>query len=226
MSKILKFMVMDSISVKTEIKPMQGILVVLLSVFGYFSMGIYGIVLGLVPLINLLIMAAFAMGDNGLDSLYVTLFISRKTVVAGRYIYILALKFLIVGIYFVAVAVASSILGYDLSATSLLAMIMGMFIMTSLINSITIPFMFKVGFRQAKSVINMIPLVMMGVIILVMRLAPGESYAIIENMSGGISGFIFGANAFVSVFAVILLWAAVMMASCLVALKFYSKRSL
>jgi len=225
MSKILKFMVMDGISVKTEIKPMQGILVVLLSVFGYFSMGIYGITLGLVPFLSILIAAPFAMGDNGLDSLYTTLFLSRKTVVLGRYAYALALSVVIGGIYFLAGAIASSVLGYDISMISLLTIKMGAVLVSSILNSITMPFMFKVGYRQAKSIINMLPMLVMLGFILVMRLAPGESYAIIENMSGGISGFIFGANAFVSVFAVILLWVAVMVVSCLVALKFYSKRS-
>jgi len=224
MSKIAKFITLDIFSVKTEVRPIQVVLALVISAIGFFFMGGYGIALGFLPLVNIFISAPFAVGDNGLDSLYVTLFISRKNVVVGRYTYAFAIHIALVCVYFATGMIASGIAGTGLNAISLLAMLLGVFIVATTINAVTIPVMFKIGYRQAKSLVNMLPLLVVAGSTLLMRFHADASYDVTASLSDTMSDHVFGMESVTLVVAIFVTWVAVMIVSYLVSLRFYAKR--
>ena len=224
MNKAVKFVIMDFISLKTEFAIKHMIMLVVLSILGFNNMGVYGIALSLVPLIGILISYPFAMGYDGLDSLYASLSISRKTVVGGRYLFALFASAAAAIVYFLVGIAVAGILSSEINLLSYLAVLIGAFFVANVTNAISIPLMFKIGFKQARTIISLLPMGLMLAVMLLVNFQEGESHYIVENVSYNMNASMFGAGAFAPVVFGVAVCVLVFFGSYVLSLKFYQQR--
>ena len=93
----------------------------------------------------------FMVGDkNGIDALYCTLPVRRRTVVAGRYLFTLFLLLLTVVFQLVLACLAYLLLGISLSVPAFASIMAGMLAWLLLMNAFSLPLYFKVGYSRAK----------------------------------------------------------------------------
>jgi len=223
MTKLVRFMIMDLVSMKSEIKPKNLISAGAIAILGYISMGASGITIGLLPLVTLLATYPFASGNNGLDHLYAALGITRKSVVAGRYMFALAVGVLVAIIFFVMGISAAAVMGDAISVSVFAIVLIVAFTLTSVVVAINLPILFKLGFRDAKSFTMLFPPLLMVGLLLAMRMVAGGSHYFMANLSYDLSGFDFSAN-FVPIVVIAVVWVVLMACSFMLSLKFYSKR--
>ena len=93
----------------------------------------------------------FMVGDkNGIDALYCTLPVRRRTVVAGRYLFTLALLLFASVFILLLSGLASLLPGLSLFSPVFAGILAAMLVWMLLTNAITLPVYFKVGYSRAK----------------------------------------------------------------------------
>jgi len=100
MSNLMNAIRLDMFSVKSDIKPKSLIIYVIMAGIGYVTMGSPGIIMSILMLAGSLTTFTFSAGKNGLDTLYATLHISRKTTVLARYLFALFIYIIATVAYF------------------------------------------------------------------------------------------------------------------------------
>lgn len=109
-------------------------------------------------MIMLVISYPFAIIDkNHLDILYGTLSLSKKSIVIGRYLFVLLLTIVCAILSIVCSLILSSIIKEEIVISQLLLIVCSMFTVLSLVISLQYPIYFKYGYTKAK-MIAMIPL--------------------------------------------------------------------
>ncbi|MDR0249430.1 MAG: ABC-2 transporter permease [Oscillospiraceae bacterium] len=96
----------------------------------------------------------FAIGEkSNMDALYVTLSLTRKTVVAGRYLFALALDACVVAMLLALTAVSLLLTGAEATgaaARAALAALAGVFALAVVAQAVQMPFYFRFGYSKAK----------------------------------------------------------------------------
>jgi hypothetical protein len=96
----------------------------------------------------------FALGEkSNMDALYVTLNLNRKNVVAGRYLFALALNVCTLLFAFVLSTIgllAASAVGVKINETETLAAVLALCAVFIVIQAIQLPLFFKLGYAKAK----------------------------------------------------------------------------
>jgi hypothetical protein len=155
MNKLLAFVRLDFITIKPYLTIKNLLIFAVVAIFlttmsGNISSGMsVGIMIG-----TLFISYPFAIGEkNNIDALYVTLSLDRKTVVAGRYLFTLAFNIcaILFSIFFAIVGVlVTGATGLEIGKSDILlagVLLAAAFIV---IQSIQLPFFFKMGYTKAK----------------------------------------------------------------------------
>jgi ABC-2 type transport system permease protein len=107
----------------------------------------------------------FSIGDkNGLDTLYGTLAISKKTVVTGRYMFAVTLEMICAALSIILSWVLSFIIKTDYIITDELFTLCLLSFIFSLIVAIQYPIYFKYGYNKAK-VVALVPLLIIFILI-------------------------------------------------------------
>ena len=218
MKKIFNFVLMDFVSIKSAFKFRLLVIFVAMSVVGFLSFGTSGISLGGFLILSLLGTHTFSEGQNGLDRFYISLHISRKDVVFGRYVFVFALMVLATFLYLGAGVLLPLALGYELTF-QYLPMMFGVFLMSNAIFSISLPLFFKWGYKKARPVVQFLPLVLaMGLAFLLGNFdaeAEADIAYVVSNFAAPSSiGIVIATS--IAIFAV----------SLMVSLKIYEKREL
>lgn len=114
----------------------------------------------------------FAVIDkNHLDVLYGTLSVSRKSIVIGRYVFVLILITVCGLLAFGSSLALSAIIGEELIIPQLLVMLCALFMTVSLVVALQYPIYFKLGYTKAKMA-AMIPLfIVFALIVMIPTLA-------------------------------------------------------
>ena len=93
----------------------------------------------------------FAVGEkNGIDALYATLPITRKTVVAGRYVFSLILNILVAAIGVLTILVFSVVFKAEFAAIEILMVTLVSIVIFGVIQAMQLPIYFKLGYAKAK----------------------------------------------------------------------------
>ena len=224
MNKLMRFVIMDLTSIKSELKSRKILFSLLIAIVGYTSLGVGGITMGLLPLVTLLATYPFAAGNDGLDHLYATLGLTRRFVVTGRYFFALAMGVLVTVVFFAVGVATAAVLGDAINLTDLVSILVVAFLVTSLIVALNLPLLFKMGFRDAKSFAMMFPLVLMLGFMLVMHTFGGGSPYFLAELSQNISGFAISDTLNPIMVVVITTWFFLIACSYKLSLTFYSKR--
>ena len=168
----------------------------------------------------------FMVGDkNGIDALYCTLPMLRRAVVAGRYLFTLALLLFAGAFTLLLAGLASLLPGISLSAPVFVGILAGMLAWLLLSNAITLPVYFKVGYTRAKFFSYLpyfiIPLAVLIITSLLPRLA---TQAELETLLLSAAAWL-SQNLWLLVLGAVVILAALYYASYKLAAHFYQKRS-
>jgi hypothetical protein len=159
---------------------------------------------------------------HNMDALYITLNVSRKTVVKGRYIFALIMLFGGVLATFTMLGaglLAENLLNINLNASTAILMALGMTAVQIVTQAVQLPITMKRGMKSGSNVFIQLPL-------LVMILLVGFAVSFFGN--DGVASLIEtvseGALAWILPVAVVVVLCAVVYASYRVAVKVYSDR--
>lgn len=162
----------------------------------------------------------FAVGEkNGIDTLYPTLSIIRKSVVLGRYLFALTFDICSGIIAFVYQLVVMTILQKDFNASETLATILVLFVIFTVIQAIQLPIYFKLGYAKAK-MLAYLPFFAVTFVVLAAKNIFGDG--LISFLTAAIEWM--AANPIVTAGIGITLWLGIMIVSCRTSLAFYQKR--
>ena len=227
MSKLRSFVKLDFITIKPYFTKKNLLLFAAVIIYMSIVSGtiISGAMIG-VMFGTIFMSYPFALGEKGnLDELYATLSLSRKTVVAGRYLFTLVLNLCVVIIVFAFTAIGVTI-GSLISESSghgeitaealwLLAAVVAIFMV---MQSMMLPMYFKLGYTKGK-IFNLVPFVALS--------AGSMAFSSIARSNGGINrivGFINAMNGEMLGVCAVLALGFVVCVSYLLSLSFYRKR--
>ncbi len=163
----------------------------------------------------------FAVGEkNGLETLYATLSLNRKTVVIGRYLFVFTMEVITMAFAVLSTWAAAMVLNEEFVLTESLLILFVSSGIFSMIVAIQYPIYFKMGYNKAKFV-ALIPLVMILIIVL-------QIQKLLEFMKWDISLNDLLTKAMenqVLTYAVMVLGGLLILSlSCFVSYKFYCKK--
>ena len=218
MNSLINFIVLDVHSLKNGFGIRMLVAFIVVSVGGFFIMGLDGISLGGAFIIPAIATQTFMVGGDGLDRFYVTLSLSRKDVVVGRYAFVFVATLGIIAAYFF-IGVALSFFTDQVTSFSHLPALVSVYFLSSLISSVLLVFLFKLGFKKARPITHFLPILMMLAIMLIERqLGDGLVYNV-EQVLEPVSG---ASVTLATIGASLLIFAA----SMCISLHLYKKRDL
>jgi len=226
MRDIVSFIKLEMMSVKSSLSMKTLFLFGALIVVGYMSMGITGIAVGAVPIIVNIASYPFAVGENGLDRLFASLSLPRRTVVMGRYIFAILLA-LAVSLVYLGVGHILFSIDQMPSLTPLLIVVAGTFVISTFLIAINLPVLFKVGFKKAKFFSSMLPIFMVLALAVASNLQGDSGENIIASIFGFFSRMMSGDGFIYDVLiptGLIFTWVAAILASLLISHKLYDSR--
>jgi len=164
----------------------------------------------------------FAVGEkSNLDALYATLALSRREVVAGRYLFAIGLDVGAAALALAAGPMVRGITGEDVGIVQLAATIAIVFAVFSLVQAVQLPLYFKLGYAKAKFVAVMpYVLISVGGLAAATVMKDRNVVALAANVFVWIE-----ANPVWFAGACMTVWAVIMAASCRLAAAFYQKRA-
>jgi len=231
MHETTKFLVLEFLSVKYHLNLSTLLIFGILSVGGFFLIGVIGLVMGIMPFTLSMATYTFAAGNNGLDHLYTTLSIDRKTVVEGRYIFSITIVALASCIYFLLGLILSAITQEGINLTAFFVIVIGFFAFSSILSFIELPVLFKMGYKRARIFIALLPVTIAFGMSVVMHVT-------VYNNDAGVYSFMdsterfrepffyngFSLGTAMGLLATVGVWLLILFVSYVVSLSFYIKR--
>lgn len=153
MKNIKKFILLDFITIKPYIT-LKNLLILLLisAMMTYFNRQISGAIAIVSMFSTIYISYPFAVGNqNGIDTLYHILGLSRDEIVIGRYSWTFIINGIGVLFAFCLSLLYSYIFNFDVQILELIIMIAVIFIALTLVQAFQLPIYFKHGYMKAKS---------------------------------------------------------------------------
>ncbi|MCL2400624.1 MAG: ABC-2 transporter permease [Defluviitaleaceae bacterium] len=229
MCKIRKFITLEFISIKPDLKPKNLLIFTVLAVVGFIIAGPPGMLMGIFPIATNIVSSSFSAGTDGLDALYGTLAITRKTVVRGRYLFAFIIAAIFSIFYFMIVALGSMLLQNSISTQGLLLVTLVFFIFQSIMSIVDLPILFKIGFKRARLFVGMFPLFVLLMFMLISR-AYGTSYEspdvfeIADDAGAMFFNVAFLRENIFSLTLAVISWLSLASVSFVLSLNFYTKR--
>ena len=223
MSKLLAFMKLDFITVKPYLTAKH--LLVMLGVALLMSINdtTNSIVLGFLMMFALLYSSyPFAVGEkNTIDALYMTLPLDTRSIVLGRYGFVLALNAAGCVVSFSLSFIMQTVMQRTFDPVETLFTILVLFAIYTIFQAFQLPVYFKLGYAKAKFIASL-PLAIIPLVITLSLGAVFSDYEIKEMLTAALN-WIVGNAALVSVTG-ITLWLLIMFSSYKLSLRFYSNR--
>lgn len=216
MNKIMNMVHLDLISLKPNFKIGMVIFLLVLMIPAYLDMGSLGIAL-VVLMFSEMVGASdvFSAGRGGLDSLYASLFVERKTVVIARYLFSTLTSF-VATVIAILIGLAVSLMSsnyFNMSEFLILcsANLLVMFVMSS----INLPILFKLGFKNARTISMILPMALPFVAFMLVNVQDMEPEYLMAQVSENLQQ---------EIILAILICVVVKVVSCLLSIKFYTER--
>ena len=222
MSKVLPFIKLDFLTIKPYLTGKNTIIMVFLPIFLMWGNRSAPFAAGFLMLFGTLFISyPFSAGErNGIDLLYATLSITRKTVVLGRYLFAMVLNLCAGVLAYILIFLASMLLKIDFQHGSIISLVLALLIVYSIVQAFQLPFYFKLGYAKARFIIY-IPLAAFPFIVAMLST---------QIQSTGLAANLYGVliwlenNPSLLIAACIVLWLVIEFVSYFFALKFYQKR--
>jgi len=222
MNKTLSFVKLDYMTIKTYLSWKTVLLFLVVFAFMGYGTGEVSALIGVAMMYSTIFACyPFAIGDkNGIDTLYATLPITKKTVVTGRYAFSLLLNGFMAAASFGVSAILMPAFGKTFHLKTTLLTVLLCFALFSILEAVQLPLYFKLGYARAKFLaylpLAVFPAAVLGASSL---LGKGRMLPIIESILTWSQNNII----FTAVFAVVI-WASAMLLSGVLSFRFYQKR--
>ena len=222
MSKALSFVRLDFITVKPYITT-KNLLILLVAVVALsFNNTGSGVLIGIIMAFALMYSSyPFAIGEkNGIDQLYSTLPMSKRSVVLGRYGFVLAFD-VMSGVAACIFSFAfQTILRQTFSLYETLLTVLLLFVIYTFFQAIQLPIYFKLGYAKAKFLaympIAVFPLVAVAV---GSRFSKVDWVGLVDSMLLWVSY-----NKLLAIAIITIIWITIMFVSYNISFGFYKKR--
>lgn len=156
MSEILKFVKLDFVTFKNTMGSFKA-LILLIAVVMYFFFGIFSLA-GLLPMVlPMLTIQNFAAGNDGLDLFYTSLHLKRKSVVFGRYAFIISVNTVVLMLFFGLSFLRSE----NLLSQVVLVQILSILSVSMIMDFFNTTLLFRLGFKKGKIIAQSLPLFLM-----------------------------------------------------------------
>ena len=219
---IYKFICLEFITIKTTAEIKRLIICFIFATAVFVAGGTMGIIM-LFPFLTMLNTFLFSAGKDGLDCLYASLSVSRKTVVMGRYLFNYISTLAIIIICFIIGTIVMLAMQDEFSVYIFLLMSLVSFFIATLFNAINMPILFKVGFKKTRMLAIIVPTGVIVCVVLIVNLlgidtdreafvAAADTFG--EIAEANIAGVLFG----------VMIWSLVQIVSYSLSVRFYNKR--
>ncbi len=220
MSRTLSFVKLDFITIKPYITVKNMIIFAAVALVMIITSGEGVTAIGMTMVFGTLYVSyPFAVGEkNGIDSLYATLSLTRRTVVFGRYLFALIVDLCagLVSLLISFIILTAMQKEFNLQESLIVALVV--FIIFSILQAFQLPLYFKLGYAKAKFAAYL-PFVGFPLAIFLftgMLRSKTQSLAFILEWAA--------ANTLISYLMGIAIWSVIMIISYHAALAFYKKR--
>lgn len=171
----------------------------------------------------LIVSYPFSISDkNGLDTLYSTLALKRKTVVIGRYLFVLILEVIFIILAFICSLALSIVTKTEFILSEMLFILSMLSCIFSLVIAIQYPIYFKYGYNKAK-ILSLVPLF---IVFLAIIQLPTLAKLFNFNFSWDTIITIIMKNTFLIYIVPVVLGLILLAFSCSMSCKIYTKRDL
>ncbi|MDR1430850.1 MAG: ABC-2 transporter permease [Propionibacteriaceae bacterium] len=217
----IRFARLDMLTVKPYLTVKNALIFLVVAVFVGFGIGNTSGTLAVVMMIAVVYAGyPFAVGErSNLDALYVMLSVSRRTVVAGRYLFVAALD---VAAALLAVLVSLPIVVW-LSAdpVELACSLVAVLIAVVLMECLQLPIYFKVGYTKGRAASYVPALALVAVVVLAANLV-GSNEALARQLTS--ASALIAANPLLATLLLAAALVAVVAVSLAVSTRFYQAR--
>jgi len=222
MNKLLSFVKLDYMTLKPYLTWKTALLFLAVLAFIGYGTGEVSALVGMCMMFSVIFACyPFAVGDrNGIDTLYATLPITKKTVVIGRYVFTLALNLFIGVASLLVSAILMMALKKDFNGADALIITLVCFALFSVVEAVQLPIYFRFGYAKAK-LLAYLPLAGFPAVVVAASTLLGKKrlFPFLENVFSWVQ-----ANAYVTAALAVILWASIMIFSVVLSLRFYMKR--
>ena len=222
MRKVLIFARLDLLTIKSYLTWKVMLLFAAVCAAVGYGTGDTAVIVGLCMLYGVIFSSyPFAVGEkSALDTLYITLPVSKKQIVAGRYLFSFCLTLTALALSCILSFILMTVLGkeFDLALTLISALVC--FLLFSLIEAIQMPIYYKFGYTKAKFLTH-IPLIAFPAATIIVSTLVGKNnlMPLVTNAMAWVEANM----ALTSIFAVVL-WVVIMFSSAALSYRLYRKR--
>lgn len=222
MNRILAFTRLDYITIKPYLTKKNLLIFAAVALIMLFSSDSSASAIGILMFYASIYAGyPFAVGEtSGIDSLYTVLSIERKTVVSGRYLFILVLNICFGLLAYIFSFIGSLLLQKEFNSREALMVTIVVFLVYSIIQAIQLPIYFKLGYTKAKF-IAYLPFI--GLFLLFMGFSGLVKKLELQKQAGNLFAW-FSGNPELSAFFGIASWLVIFGISYSVSLAYYKKR--
>lgn len=223
MNKALSFVRLDFVTVKPYFTLKNFAIIIVAPLIILISTGVSTMTVGMFVIIAVLyVNYPFAVCEkNGMDALYPTLSINRRTVVLGRYLFALAFDLCAALMGLVLTFVPLSVMQKTVNVGEMMLTLLATFAVVSLIEAVQLPIYFKLGYSKAK-VVAYLPFIGFWLAAMAVNRFLPEVGSLPEEISGFFGWF--ASNPYIAVLFGIIIWFGLMLISYQKSLSYYSKR--
>lgn len=221
MKKIFNFIKLDFMSIKPYITLKNLLIYIVVALITSFGSESYTSAVAIFITFTMLYATyPFAVGDqNGIDSLYTILGISKKDVVKGRYGFLLIMSIIGMMLGFVVYLLLSFIFKTPINLSEAMFGTVSSILVLSINHFILYPVFFKNGYIKSKSLV-FLPLMIIGLIaILSVQFFKGKNLQILNE----ITQFLVS-NPLLVALAILIIWFVILMISYKKSYKHYVRR--
>jgi hypothetical protein len=222
MNKVLRFTRLDIITIKPYLTWKVLLLFLAVCALVAYGTGETSIIIGMCMMYGVIFASyPFAVGEkNALDTLYLTLPISKKHIVAGRYLFSVFLNLGALILSCLLSFIMVNILKREFDWIVNLVSILVCFVLLSLIEAIQIPIYYKFGYTKAK-ILTYLPLIALPATTLIVSAIAGENnlLPILADAMGWLES-----NMILALLLSVIIWAGIMLLSAVISYRFYKKR--
>ena len=222
MTKVIKFAKLDLLTVKPYLTWKVALLFLAVCAMVGYGTGDTAVVVGMCMIYGVIFSSyPFSVGEkSALDTLYSTLPVSKKQMVAGRYMFSISLTLTALALSCILSFIMMKVLGkeFDLALTLVSALVC--FLLFSLIEGIQMPIYYKFGYTKAKF-LTYIPLMAFPAATIIVSTLVGKNklMPLVTDAMAWIE-----ANMILTAILSVVLWAGIMLLSGTLSYRLYRKR--
>jgi len=221
MNRTIHFAKLDYLTIKPYMTFKNLIIIVIVMIFFGYSSG-PAMPIGMLMMYSTIYASyPFAVGDkNGIDTLYATLPITRKSIVTGRYIFTISLN-LITGLASFALSyLMATIFKKEFIMVEILGTLLLCFAIFTIFEFVQLPIFFKLGYAKAKFLAYLPLLAFSGIVMAVFTMIGKET---IVPLTLNIINWI-GQNLLLAILIALTIWFILLLTSIMISDKCYNKR--